>query len=74
MGNYTGEELKEALQAVVSLLHKCESAGKKFSPGTAQGTLMDNRSKALRISAALITEALAAQTAKGWSVEECPMV
>ncbi len=58
MGNYTKEELEEALRAVASLVSKCEKAQERLSQGTSQWTLLKNRVKALRISASLITKAL----------------
>lgn len=51
---FSREELSEALRAVVSLIGKCVKVQKKLRKGTAQYTLMKNRLKAFRISAALI--------------------
>jgi hypothetical protein len=55
---YTPEELKEALRAVSSVIHKCEKAQEKFPEGNAHHTLLRNRLKAMYISKALIEEAL----------------
>lgn len=58
MGTYTKQELAEALRAIDSIIHKCEKAKEKFSPGISQHTLLTRRLKAMYISQALIQEAL----------------
>ena len=58
MGDLTKEELSEALQAINSLLSKCEKVQDKFEPGNSQHTLLKHRINALRISSDLITKAL----------------
>lgn len=54
MGEYTGEELKEALRVVKATIKECEKMQPKFAEGTPQKTLLKNRIKALYISKALI--------------------
>lgn len=57
MNAFTKEELTEALRAVTSLIGKCEKVQPKLR-GASQQTLLKNRLNALRISSALITQAL----------------
>lgn len=59
MPDYNAQELDEALRAINSIIHKCEKAQEKFPEGNAHHTLLRNRLKAMHISKALITEALA---------------
>lgn len=59
MGQFTETELTEALRAIDSIIHKCEKAQEKFPEGNSHHTLLRNRLKAMYISKALITEALA---------------
>lgn len=56
MGEYTREELEEALQIVASTIVRCEKAQPKFEKGTSQHTLLRNRIKALNISKSLILD------------------
>lgn len=56
MGEYTGEELEEALQIVLSIITRCEKTQPIFSEGTPQHTLLRNRIKAMYISKSLITD------------------
>lgn len=58
MGNYSKEELIEALRAVASMISKCEKVQEKNSLGASQRTLLNNRIKALRIASSLIKTAL----------------
>ena len=58
MAVYTKEELKDALQAIVSTIHKCEKVLPKLKEGSAQQTLLTRRIKALRISVELIEKEL----------------
>ena len=58
MEQFTRREVEEAERAIVSLLGKCERAGKKLAPGSAQHTLMENRIAALRVALFLIRERL----------------
>lgn len=62
MNSFTKDELKEALRAICSMISKCEKVQEKPALGTSQRTLLKNRIKALRISAALISKALEEQT------------
>jgi hypothetical protein len=50
----TQDDLQEALHAFASMVNKTEKAQAKFSPGTSQHTLQQNRLKALRIAEELI--------------------
>ena len=59
MDGYTREDLSESLTAVESIIHKCEEAQKKFSPGTSHHTLLERRLKAMYLSRALILRELA---------------
>ena len=47
------------MTAVESIIHKCEAAQKKFSPGTSHHTLLKRRLKAMYLSRALILRELA---------------
>ena len=58
MDGYTKEDLSESLTAVESIIHKCEAAQKKFSPGTSHHTLLKRRLKAMYLSRALICREL----------------
>lgn len=58
MEHLTRDELEEALQALTSLLGKCEKVLPKLRSGTAQRTLLENRIKALRIASSLVEQAL----------------
>ena len=58
MDGYTREDLAESLTAVESIIHKCEAAQKKFSPGTSHHTLLKRRLKAMYLSRALICREL----------------
>jgi hypothetical protein len=49
----TREELREALDALASMISRTECTQTKFSPGTSQHTLQRNRLNALRIAEAL---------------------
>lgn len=54
MGQYTKEEITEALRPVVSIISKCEKAQGKFSEGTTQHRRFENLIRAMNISKALI--------------------
>ena len=54
MGQYTREELVEALRVVSSTISKCEKIQLKFAERTSQHTLSKNRIKAMYISKSLI--------------------
>ena len=54
MGNYTKEELEEALRIVSSAISRCENMQPKFAEKTSQHTLLKNRIKALYISKKLM--------------------
>lgn len=58
MKNYTEEELREALRAIISTISKCEKVQPKLKPGTSQHTLLVRRIKALVISRELIEREL----------------
>ena len=62
--DFTGEELREALRAVASMIGKCEKVQGKPSLGASQRTLLDSRLKALRIALALIAGALESESGK----------
>ncbi len=51
---YSRYDLSEASRAIASLIGKCVKVQKRLRKGSAQATLMKNRLKAFRISAALI--------------------
>lgn len=65
-GEFTTEELTEALRAITSLASKCEKAQKKLTQGTSQHTLLVNRIKALHVASSLITNELVALTDILW--------
>ena len=52
---FTQGALKEALQALASMMDKSRKAQAKFLPGTSQYTLLENRLKALSIAEAIVT-------------------
>ena len=52
--NFTQDDLNEALRAFASMISKTKKAQAKFSPGTSQHTLQQNRLKTLHIAEALI--------------------
>lgn len=56
--DYSEQELREALRAIDSIIHKCEKAQEKFENGTSHHTLLKRRLKAMYISKALITDAI----------------
>lgn len=58
MGEYTKEDLEEALRAIVSTISKCEKVQPKLKQGTSQHTLLVRRIKALNIASALIRKEL----------------
>jgi hypothetical protein len=51
-------DLEEALHAFSKIIGKIESSQPKFSPGTSQHTLLQNRLKALRVAEALVKRRL----------------
>lgn len=55
MGNYTTEELQEALRAVSSTIAKIEKVRTKPTLGPSQRTLIERRLKALQIASDLIS-------------------
>ena len=57
-GNFTRNDLQEALRAFASMISKTDKAQAKFTPGTSQHTLQRNRLKALHLAEALIKVAL----------------
>ena len=54
MGNFTKEELEEALRSINSTISKCEKVQPKLKEGSSQHTLLVRRIKALQIAAELI--------------------
>ncbi len=56
MDKYTGEELKDALKIVSSVITKCKKIQPKFVEGKSQHTLLKRRIKAMYISKSLITD------------------
>lgn len=54
MGNYSTEELREALRAISSTIAKIEKVQAKPTLGPSQRTLIERRLKALQIASELI--------------------
>ncbi|HEY9620901.1 MAG TPA: phosphoenolpyruvate synthase, partial [Crinalium sp.] len=52
--NFTQEDLQETLRAFASMISKTKNAQTKFSPGTSQHTLQQNRLKALCIGRKIV--------------------
>lgn len=59
MGEFTKQELDEALRAIASTISKCEKVQPKLKAGTSQHTLLIRRIKALNIASSLIMRELA---------------
>jgi glutamate mutase epsilon subunit len=59
MEKCTRQEMKEAIGAIAVMIERTEKAKEKFSQGTSQYTLLDNRLKALNIASFLISKELA---------------
>lgn len=59
MDHFTREDMKEALQAISSMIDRTEKSQEKFAQGTAQHTLQKNRLRALNIACSLIRKELA---------------
>lgn len=57
-GEFSREDLEEALRAVASTISKCEKVQPKLKPGTSQHTLLARRIKALHIASTLIKREL----------------
>ncbi|WP_371362109.1 hypothetical protein SRRS_33460 [Sporomusa rhizae] len=55
MGNYTREELEEALRAIASTIRKIEKVQEKPTLGKSQETLIERRLKAMKIALELIS-------------------
>ncbi len=55
MGNYTREELEEALRAISSTIRKIEKVQEKPTLGKSQQTLIARRLKAMKIASELIS-------------------
>lgn len=60
MGDYTKEDLREALRAIESTTAKCEKVLPKLKEGTPQHTLLARRIKAFTIATDLIERELEA--------------
>lgn len=58
LGQYTKEELTEALRPVVSVISKCEKTQVKFDQGTSHHRRLENLIKAMDISRGLIEDQL----------------
>ena len=58
LGEYTTEELQEALRAIESTIRKCVKVQPKLKEGTPQHTLLVRRIKAFQIAAELIEREL----------------
>ncbi|MDD2822561.1 MAG: hypothetical protein PHQ59_00605 [Candidatus Daviesbacteria bacterium] len=58
MGNFTKEELEEALRAINSMISKCEKVQPKLKQGASQDTLLIRRIKALQIASSLIKQSM----------------
>ncbi len=54
MGNYTRDELGEALQAISSIIKKIEKVQEKPTLGKSQQTLIERRLKVMKIASKLI--------------------
>ncbi len=54
MNSFTKDELEKALNALSSLISKCEKVQVKSTLGAAQRTLLENRIKAFQIASSLI--------------------
>ena len=54
MEAYTRQDMRGALEALASMIERGQKAQAKFAPGTAQHTLQENRTAALRIAMWLI--------------------
>lgn len=59
MGNFSKEELHEALRSITSTRGKCEKALLKLGEGTPQHTLTARRIAAFTIAETLISDELA---------------
>lgn len=64
------KELEDALSALASMIGRSEQAQAKFSPGTPQHTLQQNRIRALRIAAALVCAQLPGNNAAAFTQDE----
>jgi len=69
MATYAGEELEEALRAIISTINKCEKILPKLKEDSAQHTLLKRRIKALQISVDLIKKELAGLFDEGKQIE-----
>lgn len=58
MNPFTREDLQEALKALASMISRSEKAQLKFSPGSSQHTLQQNRLRALHIASEWIENAI----------------
>lgn len=67
---FTEEDLHKALRALDSMIRRSENAQAKFSPGTSQHTLQQNRIRALRAASEWIRETVRKEEAAAVSVDE----
>ena len=58
-GDFTRDDLREALRALASMIGRSEKAQAKFPPGTSHHTLQRNRLRVLRLAEALTRAELA---------------
>lgn len=58
MEKYTNTQLRDAMRAIDSIIHKCEKAQEKFPEGNSHHTLLENRLQAMYLAKELIQEAL----------------
>ncbi len=70
MGNFTKEDLEEALRAISSMISKTEKAKEKFAQNTSQHTLQKNRLNALNIASSLISKELAESNVLDYSKDD----
>ena len=70
MVDYTNEDLREALEALASMMARSEKAQAKFAPGTSQHTLQKNRIGALLVASRLVGAEPAGQEAAGECTKE----
>ena len=54
MGNFTREEIAEALRPIASLIGKSEKAQRKLAPGTWQHAMLEDNLRALAVASALM--------------------
>ena len=58
MGSYTKSEMEDAIKSITSMIGRSEKAQMKFSAGTSQHTLQENRIHSLNIAISLVKQEL----------------